>query len=356
MRVNVQALGAGDIIDRAVRLYRKHFATLVLIAAPPVIIGTALSLAWLQLSRYIFFSGGYSPLESTIYTLFTVLGTTLIWFTETVLTLAVMGGASRNFVRHLLFSEAISFSATYKNLKDRLSGLLVSSTIILTVLGIIGFILLHLGLIVAILLITLISLVLAVIPPLAVIVSVAAGVVVIGGTYWLFCLLASRFAYVPQVMTVEDQGVFPSIGRSFSLASGNVKRFAALFAFTTLVTYSALAILYVPLGWYAWYHGVEMFSFDSTMTPAWLEISQQLIWQASFVIMSPVWMIGLCLLYVDERVRHEGYDIELMAATRLGEIPNVPSTYVNPLQPALGSVQPVETPDASFPGSTLGLK
>jgi hypothetical protein len=34
-------------------------------------------------------------------------------------------------------------------------------------------------------------------------------------------------------------------------------------------------------------------------------------------------------------VRHEGYDIELMAAIRLGEIPDVPHEYLNPLQPAL---------------------
>ena len=54
-------------------------------------------------------------------------------------------------------------------------------------------------------------------------------------------------------------------------------------------------------------------------------------------------MIGLCLLYVDERVRHEGYDIELAAARRLGDIPDVPADYINPLQPALvasGYVQP----------------
>jgi hypothetical protein len=50
-----------------------------------------------------------------------------------------------------------------------------------------------------------------------------------------------------------------------------------------------------------------------------------------------VWTIGLCLLYVDERVRAEGYDIELMAAARLGDIPNVPDTYINPLHPALAN-------------------
>jgi hypothetical protein len=53
------------------------------------------------------------------------------------------------------------------------------------------------------------------------------------------------------------------------------------------------------------------------------------------ILLLPVWMIGLCLLYVDERVRHEGYDVELMAARKLGEIPAVPDDFINPLNPAL---------------------
>ncbi len=62
-------------------------------------------------------------------------------------------------------------------------------------------------------------------------------------------------------------------------------------------------------------------------------------------------MVGLCLLYVDERVRHEGYDIELMAAQRLGEIPVVPDQFVNPLQPALAR----QTPPKKSEMTTLGL-
>jgi len=34
-------LGAGDLIDRAVRLYRRHFLTLLRIAAPPVLVSAA---------------------------------------------------------------------------------------------------------------------------------------------------------------------------------------------------------------------------------------------------------------------------------------------------------------------------
>ena len=138
-------------------------------------------------------------------------------------------------------------------------------------------------------------------------------------------------------MLVEGQGVFAAIGRSASLASGSVKRLAALFIFSTVAAYSALAILYVPLAWYASANGVTVMGFGMDILPAWYEVAYNLIWQISFILLSPVWMIGLCLLYVDERVRSEGYDIELMAAARLGDIPTVPETYINPLQPALAT-------------------
>jgi hypothetical protein len=270
-----------------------------------------------------------------IYYLFTGLGNLVIWLAETVATIMVMGGASRNFVRHLLFGEPITFRETYKNTGKRLGGLFAASTITSILLGITGFIIFYFGLIVAFIAMAIAVAAFASIPFLAFIVSFALCSVIVVGTGWLFFLVASRFAYVPQVMLVEGQNVGAAIGRSMNLASGNIKRFAALFVFTIAATYSALALLYIPLGWYAFLNGVEVFSFDAGAVPAWYQIATQLVWQASFILLMPIWMIGLCLLYVDERVRHEGYDIELMAARRLGEIPAVSQTYANPLQPAL---------------------
>ena len=136
-------------------------------------------------------------------------------------------------------------------------------------------------------------------------------------------------------------------------------RIAALFIFSIVATYSALALFYIPLLWYAWAQGVEVLTFDTDLVPAWYEIASQLVSQASLILLTPVWMVGLCLLYVDERVRHEGYDIELMAARRLGEIPAVPQTYVNPLQPALASQSlpdPPVRPSRDSSLTTLNLK
>lgn len=354
--VALKPLGAGDLIDRAVRFYRKFFGTFVMIAAPPVIAGTVFSLGWMILGRQIFSIGAdkYSA-ENAFYYVFVWLGSIVIWLIETIATLVVMGGASRTFVRHLLHGEAITFRDTYKNTANRLGGLLVAATLITVVLGSVGLAVYYFGLIAAFVAIALLAAMFEAIPIVAVILSIILGGAILIGTTWLFFLAASRLAYVPQVMLVEGQGVFAAIGRSASLASGNVRRLAALFIFSTVATYSALALLYVPLAWYATSQGVPLMSFDADLIPAWYEIAYNLIWQVSFILLSPVWMIGLCLLYVDERVRHEGYDIELMAAARLGDIPSVPSTYLNPLQPALADAVPTA---AGRPSSftTLGLK
>ena len=66
-------------------------------------------------------------------------------------------------------------------------------------------------------------------------------------------------------------------------------------------------------------------------------IGYQVVGQVASILLMPVWMLGLSLLYVDERVRHEGYDIELLAARRLGEMPMLPDGRVAPLAPALVS-------------------
>jgi hypothetical protein len=359
--ISLAPLGAGDLIDRAVRFYRKNFLTFIWIAAPPIVMGTLISVGWTFMGREIFSVGSaHDSTEMVFYYLFTGLGNLIIWLTETVATIVVMGGASRNFVRHLLFGEPITFRETYQNARKRSGGLLVAAFIISILLGVTGIFIFYFGVIAAFIAVAVTAAAFASVPFLTFVVSFALILAITIGTGWLFFLVASRFAYVPQVMLVEGQSVTSAIGRSMSLASGNIKRFAALFVFTTAATYSALALLYIPLGWYAFLNGVDIFSFDADTIPAGYQIAGQLVWQVSFILLTPIWMIGLCLLYVDERVRHEGYDIELMAARRLGEIPVVSQTYANPLQPALSpqiltnqNRQPAQKQKSSM--SPLGL-
>lgn len=356
--LSMKPLGAGDLIDRAVRFYRNNFWTFVLIAAPPIIVGTLISVGWTILGRELFDFGSEAVTARIYALLFTYTGNTIIWFFESVATLIVMGGASRNFVRHILFGEQITFRETYNNVRSRFGGLLGASILLIFLFILFGWIIFYFGLTIVTFLIIFIVALTQSIPYAPYILSAIAALIGIFTVCWLFFLVVSRFAYVPQVMMVEGQGVFAAVGRSTTLAGKNVKRLAALFIFTTAATYSALLLFYVPLGWYAYANGVDLSFFAADTLPAWYEIASQLISQASLILLMPIWMLGLCLLYVDERVRREGYDIELMAARSLGEIPALPQNYSNPLQPAVSSqvfADSAASPPQKSSRTTLGL-
>ncbi len=352
-------LGAGDLIDRAVRLYRRHFMTLIRIAAPPVVISAAgyvlVTISWRELEA----TGSEASL--VLYGLMMFFGLVL-WLGGLILNVVVMGGAARNLVTHLLWDEPVSARTTYANARARFWGLLGATIIVSLIIGV-AFVIVFYVWVLAFSLVVFGILILGLPYWLSGILSVLSTVTVTLGALWLFFLLAGRFAYVPQVMLVEGKGVFEAMGRSMSLASGNVKRLMAMVFFSTFATYSALMILVVPLGWYGYLNGIDPFSIGSEAWPAWYAISYQVLAQLSSILLTPVWMLGLSLLYVDERVRHEGYDIELMAARRLGEIPRLQGGMAAPITPALATeadrlapkYEPSPSPLRRSPGSTLGL-
>src|SRR6185503_6695847 len=323
-------LGAGDLIDRAVRLYRRHFSTLIRIAAPPVVIfaiGSAI------------FTVGVHEIGSTgstarmLFYLMLILGGIIVMVCGALFSLIVMGGATRNLVAHLLWEEAVSFRVTYQAVISRFWALLGASVLValwLTLCVMIAFFGFYVVLIILIFGAVLFA---SVLPSwIAVIIWGLGMFVATVFALILFFYLAGRMAYVPQAILVEGRGIGSAIGRSFSLASGNVRRLMAMALFTSFATYSALAILIIPLGWYGWLNGVDISPLATW--PAWYSVGYEVILQCSHILLAPIWMLGLSLLYVDERVRHEGYDIELMAARQLAEMPELPGV-MSPFAPAL---------------------
>jgi hypothetical protein len=328
--LSLEPLGAGDLIDRAVRLYRRHFWTLIRIAAPPVLIS---ALGWtIDTIAAHALSTTSNDLSILVYVLWLILGTMIV-VTGALLSLIVMGGATRNLVSHLIWNEPVSVRTTYRAVKERFWGLLGASLMVGLWLAFSGSVAsIAYGFLSAIAFAA-IGFASAVSTWISVVVGVIAMTVAVVGGLILFFMLAGRMAYVPQAMLVEGRGVFSAINRSFSLASGNVRRLMAMALFTFFATYSALMLLMIPLGWYGYLSGVDLSPFGSTW-PTWYAIGYQVILQCSHITLAPIWMLGLSLLYVDERVRHEGYDIELMAARQLPEMPTLPGV-VSPFAPAL---------------------
>ncbi len=182
--LSLTPLGAGDLIDRAVRFYRQNFWTFVWIAAPPIIIGTIISIGWTILGREIFSVGkSRQPDEMIIYYIFAWFGTITIWLFEMVATLTVMGGASRNFVRHLLFGEPLSFRETFKNVRTRLGGLIVASIIIAVLLSFVGSMIFGFGIFAALFAIGLAAYVFIYSPFLVFVISLLSSAVILFGAY-----------------------------------------------------------------------------------------------------------------------------------------------------------------------------
>src|SRR5690349_809690 len=112
--LGIVPLGPGDLIDRAVRFYRGNFPTFVMIAAPPIVLGLLFTVAWTFLARSLFvLNTSTDAVDFGFYYVFVGFGKLVIWFVQAVAMLSVMGGASRNFVRHLLFDEPLTFRETY---------------------------------------------------------------------------------------------------------------------------------------------------------------------------------------------------------------------------------------------------
>src|SRR5262249_5091747 len=87
--LSLEPLGAGDLIDRAVRLYRRHFWTLLRIAAPPVLVS---ALGW---TIATIFGRALSTASSDLlllYILLLLVGCAIV-FAGALFSIIVMGGA-----------------------------------------------------------------------------------------------------------------------------------------------------------------------------------------------------------------------------------------------------------------------
>jgi hypothetical protein len=247
-----------------------------------------------------------------------------------------MGGASRNFINHILFKTPFSFRETYSNTFSKLSSLLAASffilfSLILFASPVVFFFFLFLFSSSVYLIVLLFGE--NVFSSLLLVLSFLACLFF---SLKVFFLIASRFAYIPQIIMIEGKSLASAISRSFKLAKKSTNRVYALFAFTFFATISVLTLLYLPLFYYTYYvSGIGEIAIASGKLPTWYIIANALIFQLSLILLSPVLMIGLCILYIDSRIKHEAYDIELMALQVLGKAPELPEQYQNPLEPAL---------------------
>lgn len=325
-------LSTGDLLDRIVRLYRRHWIALMRIAIGPVI------LSYLGVMALTFGVRNFSTTKgdwriATSVLLF--LGGLGLYATGKSVLIILLGGTARELVEHFMNGAPVTARGVYRTVRQRFWSLVGAAILVLAlVVTLFIFTLYALGMMIGVYAV-IAAWVFSSFPFWfqATLHSIV-GLLVFVAVTILVLMNVKRVVFLPQVITVENKSVSAALSRSFSLAGGEFRRkdfipIIALVFFYIYISFSVEVLFRLPLYLYAGMNGIDGGPFN-LQQPLWYTVLTNTVSQASEIVLLPVLMIGFILLYLDSRVRREGYDLELLA---------------NRYLPAPG----IEIPHGSFP-------
>lgn len=309
----LEPMSVGDVIDRAVRLYRRNFVPLLCIVAVPGFIGyLATTTFWFGYSKMVLGAGPTGEMTPDAFSIvMLLLGGILypVWLFTLLFTVA---GMSRVIGDHIMLGEPITFRTWYKAARKRLGDIVLMGLLFLVILFVFYFIftiILFAVIIVAGIMVGMTAgsgfppWLMATISVIAAILAILAGLAAV-------LVVISRVVFLPQVVMIEGQSAGQALSRAMQLGKKNWYKVGAIVLFTYFVSLSLLSALTLPVLAVLYIAGYVDAEF--LVSPTWNVIYQSFS-QLSNLLTLPIWMNAYTLLYFDSRVRKEAYDLELLA-------------------------------------------
>ena len=307
-------LSAGDIIDRAIRLYRRHFLVLLRIVVGPSLVAYSGGIIYTLGTRNFSLERGDARM---ILTTLMVIGGIMLYIGGKIAFFAMLGGTARGLVAYFASGEQLTARGVFRTVRARWRQLIGATVLVFMLLATVLSSIYFLFAFVFISYLLLVAALTPIAPAwLLVTMHVIFGLLVVIGLLVIFLLVYSRIVFVPQALMVEEKGVFGAVGRSISLVGRDLRKIAAILLFQLYIAWSLLLLLVIPLGWYGYLQGVDVNPFSGS-APLWYNITEQTLAQMSEILLAPIAMLSFTLLYLDVRVRREGFDVELLANRRL---------------------------------------
>jgi hypothetical protein len=245
----------GELLDRTFFLYRSHFGLFLGIAALPNLITLAF-----QLSRVVIEPGS----SGFLFELMWVPVALLVY----LVTIAVSQGATVVAVSQIQLGRATSISEAFAAIRPRI-GELSMITLGMGIMIAVGFVLL-----------------------------LVPGIV-----------LSMMWALTIPVAVLEDRGLRESLARSSELTRGHRWRVFLIYLLIIVMVYIVSLLVQGPLM-------IALTVLSGPLRPSRLPVVARVaIPVAGFVtqsMLSPIMTIALSLVYYDERVRKEAFDLEHM--------------------------------------------
>lgn len=307
----LEPMSTGDVIDRAVRLYRRNFTPLVAIVAVPTLIGYVVSLMfWYGYTSLLTGASGTRGVSASGIWMFVlgVLGYPIWMFVW----LVTVSGLCRVVGDHLMLNEAITFRKCFAAAKRRL-GAITLMGLLLVILSAVAYIPVAIVLFVLMMAVGLIIGAIAAsgLPQwIATVMLVITVVVAVAGILFFVLNVVARLIFLPQVVMIEGESAGNALGRAMRLGKGNWYRLAGIAAFSYFVSFSLLSALTLPVLAGLYLAGVLTTEFFAS--PGW-SIVYTSFSNISGLLSLPIWICSFTLLYFDSRVRQEAYDVDLLA-------------------------------------------
>jgi len=307
----LEPMSTGDVIDRAVRLYRRNFTPLLQITAVPTVLGWVVSVMFWNGYTSVLTSASTSRGFSVTALVMLILGLLgyPVWM---FVTLSTVSGLCRVVGDHVMLGDPITFRGCFAAVRKRLGAitlmgllsvaLLFAAYLVVSIVLFVGFLLF--ALIVG-------AIAEARMPQwVTTVILTVTAIAAVAGALLLIFVVASRLIFLPQVVMIEGESAGNALGRAIRLGKGNWYRVAAIVLFTYFVSFSILAALTLPVLVVLYISGLVNTEFFVGST--W-NILYTSFGQISNLLSLPIWIVSFTLLYFDSRVRKEAYDVDLLA-------------------------------------------
>jgi hypothetical protein len=271
MTTSLRPMSLGELLDRAFFLYRKHFALFVGIAALPHLVLLTFQLIGVAVRPR---------------TLGAFAATTLVWSLASIVVylgvVAASQGATVMAVSRVHLGNSTSVSESFAGIKGRI----LSLALIMIGVGLgvgIGFILL-----------------------------IVPGII-----------LALMWALAIPVAVLEDTGLRESTSRSAELTKGSRGRIFMIGFLFVILLYIVYILWEIPI-----LAAIGIFARANrpmTVLPVWTQIAFPVGSFLTQCLVSPLLTIALALVYYDQRVRKEAFDLQLMMSALDSTQGGVPS-------------------------------
>jgi hypothetical protein len=263
---SLRPLSTGELLDRTFSLYRSRFLLFAGIVAV-----THLALVLLQLAGLVLLSRPARP--------FDISGASLLWLVLTLIAALAVTAASQGAtviaVSHVYLGRPITVAGALGRIRQQIIPIAMTMIVIGLMAGL-GFLLL-----------------------------IVPGVI-----------LSLMWALAIPVAVLEERTMMDAASRSSELTQGGRLRVLLVYCVFLLLTLIVTILFSVPVT-------IATIVSQGTAAPAAVSMPSQianiLVTFVTQCLTTPLMTIGLSLLYYDQRVRKEAFDLELMMSTIDGQ-------------------------------------